>query len=319
MPSFESINYNIRPSKSVQRSLVFNGLNMISREFSLKKAIYVGFGSVWFTDFVQAHKLLNIDDMVSIERDEIGYMRAMFNKPYKSIKVLEGEAADKLPEILSIKKDFNARPWIIWLDYDAPLNEDIVNDMVWILSYVPPDSVILFTFSGHASKENYGKQADRPLRLKSLLGGVVPNDLSVDDCNKERLPFTLLKYVMDFIKSKAAKEARGNGKFIEAFRIPYRDTSPMVTVGGVLSSNQDNARKVQKLVNLITWEGLIDETINIPPLTLRELISLQSILPSKTELTRKKIKRIGFDLREEQIRLFQKYYKYYPNFAQVLF
>jgi hypothetical protein len=69
MPSFDAVNYSLRPSKSIQRQLVFAGVRAL--QDSLDPAqVYVGFGSIWFTDFVMAHKMLRIDDMVSIEGDE---------------------------------------------------------------------------------------------------------------------------------------------------------------------------------------------------------------------------------------------------------
>ena len=55
MASFDSVNYSIRPSKSVQRGIVFQGLRRIFDVMDLGNTIYVGFGSIWFTDFVQAH------------------------------------------------------------------------------------------------------------------------------------------------------------------------------------------------------------------------------------------------------------------------
>lgn len=76
MASFDSVNYSLRPSKSVQRGLVFEGLRAVSNSVDLRNAVYIGFGSIWFTDFVMAHKVLNIDDMVSIEANEIGFRRA---------------------------------------------------------------------------------------------------------------------------------------------------------------------------------------------------------------------------------------------------
>lgn len=43
MASFDSVNYSIRPSKSVQRGIVFQGLRRIFEVMDLSNAIYAGF------------------------------------------------------------------------------------------------------------------------------------------------------------------------------------------------------------------------------------------------------------------------------------
>ena len=56
MRSFDAVNYSLRPSKTIQRQLVFEGVRMLQVALDPVKA-YIGFGSIWFTDFVMAHKI----------------------------------------------------------------------------------------------------------------------------------------------------------------------------------------------------------------------------------------------------------------------
>mmetsp|Transcript_6528 Transcript_6528/g.11244 ORF Transcript_6528/g.11244 Transcript_6528/m.11244 type:complete len:315 (-) Transcript_6528:127-1071(-) len=313
MASFDSVNYSIRPSKSVQRGLVFEGLRRIANAIDVGNAVYVGFGSIWFTDFVQAHKMLDINDMVSIESNEIGFRRATFNKVYRTILVMEGRANARLPEVLEIE-GYNARPWIIWLDYDSALDEEIVEDMQWVVTNAPPNSIVLFTFS--ATQNAYGRPVNRPERIRSLLGDVVPDELSKEDCEKETLPTTLAGLAADFLKSEVADAARPGG-FIEAFRLPYLDSVAMVTVGGILPA-KGAAAAGRALVTDKCWGGIVGEVIEAPPMTLREIATLQAELPTVASLTRARIQELGFDLHERQIRSFQQYYKYLPSFAEII-
>lgn len=64
MASFDVVNYSLRPSKCIERQLVFEGVRALQMQMDLNQLVYVGFGSVWFTDFVVAHKILGVDDMV---------------------------------------------------------------------------------------------------------------------------------------------------------------------------------------------------------------------------------------------------------------
>lgn len=314
MASFDSVNYSLRPSKSVQRGLVFEGLRAISNVIDLSNAVYIGFGSIWFTDFIMAHKVLNIDDMVSIEANEIGFRRAEFNKAYRTITMINGFSQDKLPELLAMP-GYTVRPWIVWLDYDCALNEGVVHDFQWVLNNAPPNSVVLFTFS--ATQNAYGdKPIQRPERVKDLLGDVVPDDLSRDDCSKENLPTTLAKLAMDYLKSEVADSARPGG-FFEAFSIPYLDTVGMVTVGGILPSI-GAVPAARAVVSAASWKCIITEVIQAPQMTLREVAALQAELPPLVQITRAHIQGLGFDLQDEQIQSFQRYYKYLPSFAEVV-
>ena len=178
----------------------------------------------------------------------------------------------------------------------------------------PPNSILLLTFS--ATTSAYGRLKARPDRIRSLLGRVVPDDLPKEACEVETLPLTLAKYVMDFLASEAADSARPGG-FLRAFSVPYTDSAAMVTVGGVLSTN-DTIAAARAVVGNASWNCLLDEAIQAPQMTLREIAVLQAEMPCIDDLTRARIQEIGFDLRENQIKSFQKFYKYLPSFAEVV-
>src|SRR5712692_6704606 len=112
MASFDAINYSLRPSKSIQRQLVFDGVRFLQDVMELDRLAYIGFGSIWFTDFVLAHKVLRIDDMVSIEDNDIGYLRAKFNSPYSTVRVEHGLSTAILPRLFA-EPGLARRPWML--------------------------------------------------------------------------------------------------------------------------------------------------------------------------------------------------------------
>src|SRR5690242_14750990 len=120
MASFNRVNFSLRPSKSIQRSLVFEGVRRLQECMELDEIVYVGFGSIWFADFQIAHKLLHIRDMISIEADEIAFKRAEFNQPFASVKVIRGLSYDVLPTLYTDSR-LMLNPWLIWLDYTNAL------------------------------------------------------------------------------------------------------------------------------------------------------------------------------------------------------
>jgi hypothetical protein len=312
MSSFDSINYSLRPSKSIQRQLVFDGVRILQRHLDLEGLIYIGFGSIWFSDFVMAHKLLDVNKMISIEGSEIGYRRALYNAPYKIVQVEQGFSYDVLPKFFV--DDQLARPWMIWLDFDYELNESSRNDIRSVVEKAPANSILIVTFNGLDHK--YGFPKDRPDRLRDLLGSVVPDELSREDCKDAQMQETLADLALAYMKSLAADIARPGG-FVPAFRIVYKDGASMVTVGGVLPS-KGAARVTADLVGNQAWPCRPKKPIQAPHLTIREAASLQSILPSIDRLTRVMVQELGFDLQEEQLEAFEAYYRQYPAYAQII-
>lgn len=313
MPSFNVVNYSLRPNKSIQRKLVFDGVKKIKDRVNLGNMVYIGLGSIWFTDFSIAHKELGIRNMISMEESDIGYSRSRFNRPFKTVEVKNGISSEILPELLDENR-LTKSPWMVWLDYDSQLNEGIISDLQLLVERLPQSSILLTTFNAVPSK--YGKPNQRVENLKNMLGSVVPDDLDKSDCDGDRLLQTLGELVTDYLKSAAIQVSRPGG-FHPAFRIPYRDGAGMVTVGGVLPA-KDKASGLRTLLMNHDWQGFADSVICAPLLTLREAAVLQSELPRRKRLSRTSIRRLGFDLEDHQIRAFEKYYMYYPSYAEVM-
>ncbi len=314
MPSFDIVNYSLRPSKGIQRKIVFDGIRVLQSDLGLCQSIYIGFGSVWFTDFIMAHNLLDIDDMISMEADEIGHSRACFNVPYATVRVRRGFSSDILPELCN-EEAINGRPWVIWLDSDGSFDEILQKDTRTVIEKAPDNTIFLITFKGH--ERHYGKKLrGRPKRLRELFGDVVPDDLPEDKCTGASMQESLADLATDFMKSVASDAVRP-GSFLPAFRVIYKDGAVMITVGGLLPSS-GTARDASEIVNMASWKCFPTEPIVAPHLTIRESMALQSKLPNSGGLSRDMVRSLGFDLKEEQIEVYAKYYREYPAFAQII-
>ena len=313
MASFNVVNYSLRPSKSIQRQIVFEGIRTFLGRLSFRDVVYVGFGSIWFVDFVMAHKILAIDNMISIEKDEIGYARARFNSPFATVDIRRGTSSEVLP-VICRDKAISRRPWVLWLDYDRSFDEDMSDDLRLVLERAPENTIVLTTFNALEGK--YGAAKDRPARLTELFEGVVPADLSKNQCKEHRMQRTLADLGIKFMKS-VALEARRPGAYVPAFQIIYSDNAPMVTIGGVLPS-APNQRHAQSIVKASGWRCQPSEPIRAPHLTMREAMALQSRLPDPAGLSRGLVKALGFDLDEAEIGVYERYYREYPAFAEIV-
>ena len=313
MPSFDAVNYSLRPSKSIERQIVFDAVSMLRTELDVDNMLYIGLGSIWFTDFLMAHRLFKIEDMISIEAHDVGYQRATYNCPYATVSVRHGMSSEVLPTLLE-DDDLKARRWFVWLDYDSPLNEAIRDDLQLLVENAPPNSILITTFNGHPMA--FGRPVDRIERLQAILGDAVPDGLEKRDVKEERMQQTLATSTMRFMQSVAASMSRPGG-FLPAFRVVYQDNAPMVTVGGVLP-DQDKRAVVKEIIESDQWTAAPEKPIRAPHLTMKEAAVLQSQLPDAGGITRAKVQELGFDLEDDQIEAFTTYYRQYPSFAQII-
>jgi len=312
MASFDTINYSLRPNKAIQRAIAFECVSRSIHACDIGPLVYVGLGSIWFGDFHSAHKSLNIKKLVSIEADEIGYKRALFNKPFKCVDIREGLTTEVLP-LLSEDKSYSKQPWFCWLDYDYDANEAVVEDLSLAPEALPSSSIFLITVNSHPQR--YGNRPKRIERLKSLFGDVVPDDIGRDEIENAAFSETLGKLLHSYILSRSISSGRP-GKYVPICTLPYKDGAPMLTIGGVFAKPGMTAT-LGEMLDDKEWPGFPNIQISTPPLTIKESVTLQAQLPRSRPLTRASLRRLGFDLADEQIASFEKFYRYYPHFAQI--
>lgn len=313
------VNYSLRQNKSIERSLVFDGARTLIDRLGLSDFVYVGLGSVWFADFHLAHRHLRTQTMVSIEADPVTFERAKFNRPYRTVDVRPGLSSDVIPSLLA-EPELQGRPWMVWLDYDQSVAEDELIELADLAGALPPDSFLLTTFS--ATPARYGKPVSRAQRLRELFGAAgppPPPDGQQDDVTlykDEALALLLAECMENYLLSKALQKGRPGG-YLPAFRLAYKDGTPMVTVGGFLPSPSRESDAAAVLAS-VEWECRLTQTIDTPLLTPKESLRLQEQLPAAGGvLTRAQVKALGFDLEEAAIEAFQRHYLRFPTFSQL--
>ena len=319
MASFDVVNYSLRPAKSIQQQLVFEGMRMLGQVVDPYPAdlVFVGLSSIWFTDFVLAHKSLGIVDMVSIEANEIACARARFNRPFRTVRVEEGRSSEVLDRLFE-DGTINERPWLVWLDYDGGMDEEVLGDVQSIVERAPARSVLLVTFNGDG--RNYGpvRKGGEEIRretLSDLFGETFPDTVDDEELTNKGTGKLLGKLTLDKMVEYARAAGRSGG-FEPAFQLRYADGAPMVTVGGVLPTKADR-KAVEGTVKDASWPCMLDEVIEAPPLTTLEALTLQAHHPRAEPLTRREVQGLGFDLKDEQLRTFARYYRQYPTFARL--
>lgn len=156
--------YEFRPAKAAQRRMIVDACRRLTAISALDQYQYVGFGGLEFIDFIEFHRGLGIPRMTSIERDTNMQHRLEFNKPYKGIRVLMGEARDQLPQV-----DWTI-PAITWLDYTDVLTKDILRDLDYVVRSSVPGSIVIVTVNGAATFPLSSRLDNLREKLGDLIG-----------------------------------------------------------------------------------------------------------------------------------------------------
>ena len=313
MYSFDNINYSLRPNKVIQRHIAFDGLEMAASVLGLRKAKYIGFGSIWFSDFILAHKRLGIDDMTSIEIDEVTYKRAKFNAPFRTIKVLHAHSSVALDEIASVKAA-RKKPWVVWLDYVSGPTKEVREDIDRIIDTAPMGSALLVTLNVVGRTVGSGLEGRRD-HLRDLFGDAIAEDALLADFQEDNLPAVVAACVTAYISSRCQRLVQRT--YLPAFNMAYRDNAQMLTIGGFFPAAR-HEKELRTIVARKDWPGFPTHPIETPPLTPKELTTLQRILPSRGVLTDADLARLGFALEEGMLDVYCAHYRRYPSFFQVV-
>ncbi|MCH5280999.1 MAG: hypothetical protein J1E61_05970 [Lachnospiraceae bacterium] len=312
-----SVNYNIRPCKSIERRMM---CEMISRLVAFDQICnyrYIGMGAKYFVDFSLFHKEFGINEMYSMEinSDKKNKERFEFNKPFNCINMMFGKASDILN---SSRLKWNNKKNIIWLDYDGGITGEQLQDVENCVGKVDSGSVIFISFNSDLGNEFQQKSPNEKLKMycsridnEALVKCIKPKDMS-----KEKIYQTTNKMFDMVVRNKILERNRTilseNEKYQcqQLVYFKYNDSKAiMLTMGWILYKNKD-AKKYANC-NFSELEFYNDSytpyDITVPNFTYKELTVLNRNMPNITY----PIKEAQFLLKEE-IETYQKIYRYYP-------
>lgn len=342
-PSFERIDYQLRYNKHIERKLVFDLLAKSKPFVGFDGHAYIGFGSMWFSDFRLAHRILGLTRMISMEREEYAE-RAEFNLPYRCIEVRGGNSTECLS---GLKPEEWQSPFISWLDYDGCLDDSVVKDLGIFLDRCLPNSVLLTSIN--ANRSNYRPRNMPPSRtrigtalgqVEALLGnGVVPPRFEPKeevgahgDVPEDRFAEFLAESLLAFMVHRVAASGRKYGvtaegdniplSFLPLFNFCHKDGVEMVTVGGVVCSGANVGNPWRDDIALGVERNPLDRLpvhrrLDLVPLTLKEKMTLDSCLPHIEQNFIDDAKGKGVRLADSELSKYWRYYDHFPVFFEV--
>lgn len=316
--SFKRIDYSLRPAKYAERKMLVEIYRRLVSFQPIEDYSYIGFGSVWFSDFILFHKTLGIRDMVSIEQADTARERFEANKPFK-IDMRFASASIVLPEL-----SWDNRK-IVWLDYDDPLSPSMLHDVASVARRALSGSILTVSLQCVKAPSYVEAQRDR-LTDESAIGAIerfrqvfgrekVPTDASDDDLTG--WPYGALCRRMLCAEIENALSDRNTNpnnelRFLPICDIEYQDDARMTTLVGIFVSHEDIGKYDTCRFEKLDFFPVPTKPIRIemPKLTVRELRLIEQQLPLP----------VGHDLTfghipESDAIKYSKMYRYFPNFA----
>jgi hypothetical protein len=183
-------------------------------------------GGTMFYDFHLLHRFLGVSRMVSLERDPDMHPRSCFNCPFDFIAVKNETVADFLAN------DREEAVTIYWLDYDGQIAPDIVADITSLGTRIKIGGFAFVTVYAQTPGSLLKVSGEGRLSYFQEYLGDFATGLTTADMENTAFPTTVYRILIAAFQNAFA--TRTDGVFQPLFRVRYRDTSQMVTVGGCL-------------------------------------------------------------------------------------
>lgn len=311
--SYRKINYNLRPSKHMERKMICEALRRLAAFGRVETYRYIGFGALYFSDFVLFHKSLGMRHMISVEHEKKNEESFEFNKPYDCITIKYGESNDILPQL----------PWdvrtVLWLDYDGRLDESVLRDIEYFANHGMPGSVIIVTVNAHPDP----KDSDPIKTLREAVSGrkVVPSHLRKEDLQSWGLARVCAGIIRNDILEvlfdrSAPRQAGSKFCYKQLFNFHYSDGARMLTTGGIIYDEGQSGIVDGCSFDSLPFVVVGDDAfrIEVPKLTYREILYLDSQLPC-ADVDQLET----FGIPRGDVESYRQLYRYFPRFAEAEF
>lgn len=313
--SFHRIDYSLRPAKHAERRMLCDIFRRLRPFGSIEEYLYVGFGSVWFSDFSLFHRALGIKDMLSIEKEKAAEQRINDNRPFR-IPIDFRPSGQALPDVNWAKNVF------LWLDYDDPISTDILADMRTVARCAGSGSVVAISVqcskAPQAAQAESDQEENAPTALQRFITAFgrerVGPEVTEEDLLSWQYGTLSRNLVLHEIEATLSRRNSAGGDemlFRSVSEIEYQDGAKMTTLVGVFYKASDQGKFDACEFDTLDFSSNENPVrINVPKLTVREFKRLESQLP----LAEQETLALGA-IPESEAKYFAEFYRYLPKFA----
>jgi len=329
--SGEGVAYHLRQNKHVDRQLFVELLSHINRSYTIRKALYVSFGGVYFEDFKLIHNVFGTEKLLSIEQEHWVMNRQKHNKPLGCIRCVELKSRALVTNINDYRTEFRNPQLICWLDFASTNRRAQLEDVSILLKNCRAGDVVRITMNanpGTLGEQREGelvadRDARRLAKLRQKLADKLPGEIDEKDITVGAFPTLMLRMLK--LEMAKAMESQPDLQFQSLGSYSYCDAQhTMLTVTGIVLEIKKIPEFLrQTRIHEFKFSGLEWELhhINVPLLSQREKLKLDQ--KYKTTTPSKISRGLGFQVAETKsasdamLRDYFDFHRYYPHFHRI--
>lgn len=329
-PSFQQINYMLRPRKQVERKIIIELFQELQTVLGIDITDYqyIGLGSIYYYDFILFNKFLKITDMISLD-DKSCVRRFEFNIPFDFVKFKNLRTTD----FLNSEPAQSGKNRFVWLDYDSRLigysytrkifmlTQYILDDIGIVSRKSNENDFFVLTVNQQIPQQIFASISVRSQFLEKFKKYLSAEYKSISSITLDNYPYIIQNILLNTFRNN---ETHQSIKFRKLFSFVYEDTSPMYTLGGIFRSTEIPEPSISSpFIQL--GEDLITD-IDVPILTYREKLKLDQAIcyfgkrtktpPSDNVLEQLATDKLGFEIDCLDLKSYLKYYRYYPQYYE---
>jgi hypothetical protein len=315
--SFDKIDYSMRPAKYAERRMLRDVFRRVAPFGPPEHYTYIGFGSVWFSDFVLFHRALGVQEMISIESKKKAFQRVQDNAPFR-IDIRLGRSEIILPKLDFAKRSF------VWLDYDGALDKNMLLDLRTVSSKVKSGSLLAVTVRAERAREvdqanddsdDTGRPAVDRFRLTFDRARIPPgiDDYDLSGPSFAKLSRTILSNEIESALIARNRRTTDDWRFEPICSFEYADGVLMTTIVGMYFEEADRPTFERCDFGSLQFVTGSDEPfeIDVPLITPREYRMLEAQMPLGSPPMYLGVGSIP----PNEATNFERLYRYLPNYA----
>jgi len=326
-----SIPYHLRPNKAIDRYAFLDLLAKVNNfDNKIEQCRYIGFGGFSLEDFKILHHKFGIRKMVSLENNEENCKRQEYNKPISCIEIKHCSSDDYINNFENDIEDEDRT--IIWLDYTSPRDiRSQINEFQSCIAKLFALDIIKITLNANPTTlhggddSNLSLQESRFKKLTELMEDLLPSNITPEQMTHKEYP----KVLFSILKRASNLQMEGGTLCLQPLScFVYKDGGhEMLTMTAILLEEEAIKEFFTKTLikqwelSRTNWDDNPLE-INLPDLTIKERILIDSLLPDKNiDEIQENIGYLLTNKKEESLNLLKNYvlfYRYTPLFSKVL-
>ncbi|WP_194954046.1 O-methyltransferase [Sphingopyxis solisilvae] len=314
--SFDKIDYSLRPAKYAERRMLRDVFRRVAPFAPPETYTYIGFGSVWFADFVLFHRALGVRDMISIECKAKAFDRIKDNAPFR-IDLELGRSEKVLTRLDLTKRAF------LWLDYDDAIDANMLLDLRTVSAKAQSGTLLAVTVRAQRARQADQAEDDADGTGLSAL------DRFRTAFNRARVPAVIeeedlygrpfAKVSRDMLRGEIEtaliarnRKATEDWRFETVCSFEYADGVLMTTIVGMFLKEEDRATFEQCGFENLPFASAEKAAfkIEVPLITPKEFKLLEAQLPLKSTAALE-----TGTIPNAQAANFERLYRYLPSYA----